>query len=189
LRGKLNLIHISCLVLCAQSKTARMFGKVVAAGGLSALSWTVFSKKEDKEKDKPAPAPPARGKGIKIFTGERFAPLLAFLHMILTLVVADAGNAHKALATEICDLLDVPLGKAEVARFANGETNVTSTQQPFSPNPIVRCRAHCALVCVVRAVVLQLARASATAYVAARLLCGSPRCLKPHSDSSSPIRV
>jgi len=35
-----------------------------------------------------------------------------------------AGNANKELALEICRLLDVELGRADVGKFANGETSV-----------------------------------------------------------------
>jgi len=72
------------------------------------MSWSWFGGK--KEEDKKAPAAGSsglgggtyRGKGIKIFT----------------------GNAHPKLAAEICDILEVPMSKAIVNKFANGETNV-----------------------------------------------------------------
>lgn len=35
-----------------------------------------------------------------------------------------SGNANKPLALEICKVLDIPLGKADVGKFSNGETNV-----------------------------------------------------------------
>ena len=34
------------------------------------------------------------------------------------------GNANPALAKEICDYLDLPLGEAFVGRFNNGEVQV-----------------------------------------------------------------
>ena len=34
------------------------------------------------------------------------------------------GNAHPALATEICKALGVPLGKAQVGRFPDGEVRL-----------------------------------------------------------------
>ena len=34
------------------------------------------------------------------------------------------GNAHSALATEICKALGVPLGKAQVGRFQIGRAHV-----------------------------------------------------------------
>jgi len=38
------------------------------------------------------------------------------------------GNANRALATSICDYLDVPLGDASVSRFPDGELNVKVNQ-------------------------------------------------------------
>ncbi|HSZ83897.1 MAG TPA: ribose-phosphate pyrophosphokinase-like domain-containing protein, partial [Polyangia bacterium] len=34
------------------------------------------------------------------------------------------GNANRALAQSICDYVEVPLGNAEVTRFADGEIYV-----------------------------------------------------------------
>jgi len=86
-----------------QSNSSKKFGPKVGAPvllGFGLMTWSWFGGK--KEEEKKASTMPHRGKGIKVFS----------------------GNAHPKLANEICEILDLPLSKAVVNKFANGETNV-----------------------------------------------------------------
>lgn len=150
-----ELIDISCLVLCARSprRPACLARSLPPAASRRSPGPSSARRRTRRRTSLPRlPPRAARASRSSLVSVLQLVPPPS----ILTLVVAVAGNAHKALATEICDLLDVPLGKAEVARFANGETNVTSTLR--------FCQLFDAVLtvcCACRA--LQLARASATA--------------------------
>ena len=43
------------------------------------------------------------------------------------------GNAHPALAKEICDELGVPLGDAQVGRFPDGEVRLQISRMCAAP--------------------------------------------------------